>query len=157
MRLHDMYSQPGYLIRRVHQRSTAEFAAVAGTFGITQVQLSILLAVAEYPNTDATRISELIGSDRATIGQALLRLEQKKLIRRRTGSIDKRTKRLAITAEGRTLTDELAGVVPSVANRLFFGLSLEEKDAFMALLTKIVSSIEGEMAVGNGDVDEPAT
>jgi DNA-binding MarR family transcriptional regulator len=156
MRLHDMYSQPGYLIRRLHQRSTAEFASAAGAFGITQVQLSILLAVAEYPNTDATRISELIGSDRATIGQALLRLEQKRLVRRRTGSSDKRTKRLAITTDGGALIDAVANVVPSVADRLFTGLSPEEHETFMALLTKIISSNEGGSAVGHADAAEPA-
>ncbi len=45
--------QPEYLIRRLHQRSTAEFASAVDDAGITQVQLSILLAVEHVSNVAA--------------------------------------------------------------------------------------------------------
>jgi len=145
-----MYVQPGYLIRRLHQRSTAEFASAVNGAGITQIQLSILLAIAEFPGTDATRISELIGSDRATIGQALLRLEQRKLIRRKTGVNDKRTKRLVITPQGEALTELVASAVTCIADELFSGLDASERATFLRLLAKTVAASEGGKAVGVG-------
>jgi len=145
-----MYVQPGYLIRRLHQRSTAEFASAVNGAGITQIQLSILLAIAEFPETDATRISELIGSDRATIGQALLRLEQRRLIRRKVGTRDKRTKRLVITPSGEALTELVSSAVPFLADELFSALDASERATFLHLLAKVVASSEGDRAVGVG-------
>lgn len=148
MRHIEMYKQPGYLIRRLHQRSTAEFATVADRFEITQVQLSILLVVADYPGIDATRISELIGSDRTTIGQALLRLEAKGLLQRETGTHDKRTKRLVITAHGQTISDTVANDVSQIGDAILRGLDAKERHLFMRLLTKLVATSEGPRAVG---------
>ena len=145
-----MYVQPGYLIRRLHQRSTAEFASAVDGAGITQVQLSILLAVAEFPGTDATRISELIGSDRATIGQALERLERRKLIRRRAGTKDKRTKRLTITLAGESLVELVSHAIPAVGEELFSGLDSSERATFLHLLAKAVAANDGSGAVGIG-------
>ena len=145
-----MYVQPGYLIRRLHQRSTAEFASAVDGAGITQVQLSILLAIAEFPGTDATRISELIGSDRATVGQALERLERHKLIRRRAGTQDKRIKRLTITPPGESLVEMVSSAIPSVGDELVAGLDPSERATFLYLLKKVVAANEGSRAVGIG-------
>ena len=145
-----MYVQPGYLIRRLHQRSTAEFASATNGAGITQIQLSILLAIAEFPGTDATRISELIGSDRATIGQALSRLEKRGLIRRKTGVEDKRTKRLVITPQGEELTDSVAATVSLIADGVLSGLTAPERATLLHLLSKAVATSEGGDAVGLG-------
>ena len=79
MRLNYMSVQPGCLIRTLHRRSEAEFASAVDGAGITQIQLSILLATAGSPVTDATRTCERTGSDRATVGPAL---ERRKPVRR---------------------------------------------------------------------------
>ena len=138
MQLKDIYSQPGYLIRRLHQRSTAEFAIAANGLGVTQIQFSILLAVRDFPEIDATRISELIYSDRTTIRQALLILEKKNLIKREPGSQDRRTKTLAITAEGRSLLDSVAKAVPDLGKAILRGLDGKERALFLRLLGKMV-------------------
>jgi DNA-binding MarR family transcriptional regulator len=143
-----MYVQPGYLIRRLHQRSTAEFAAATNGSETTQVQLSILLVVADYPGIDATRISELIGSDRATVGQALRLLEKKQLIRREMSKHDKRTKHLVITAAGEDLAKAIATSVPAIGAAILRGLTPREQALFVRLLTKVVAVNEGPRAVG---------
>lgn len=151
-----MYQQPGYLIRRLHQRSTAEFAASTGDWDITQIQLSILLVASDYPGIDATRISELIGSDRTTIGQALLRLEGKGLIARDVGAEDKRTKCLIVTDMGRKVVESVSNVVPKIGEAILQGLTNRERERFMQLLTKAVAANEGLSAVGQ-ERSEPKT
>ncbi len=152
MRHNDMYRQPGYLIRRLHQRSTAEFAAAANGLDVTQVQFSILLVLQDRPGTDATRISELIGSDRTTIRQALLVLEKKGFVRRATGVHDRRTKSLEITGEGARLTDQLSDLVPDLEHAILHGLTVDEHDTFLRLLTKLVGEEEGETVGGSSSV-----
>lgn len=138
----DMYSQPGYLIRRLHQRSTAEFAAATNGFSITQIQFSILLVVQDFPGIEASRISELIGSDRTTVRQALLILEQKGLIRREAGRKDRRTKALEITSAGLALADKIAPLTPDLGNAILRGITSRERKVFMRLLTKLIEQDE---------------
>jgi MarR family transcriptional regulator, lower aerobic nicotinate degradation pathway regulator len=67
MKTKDMYNQPGHLIRRVYQFSTAALVE-AKSSELTPVQFSALVAIRESPGIDATRVGELIYFDRATIG-----------------------------------------------------------------------------------------
>lgn len=138
MQQKDIYSQPGFLIRRLHQRSTAEFAAATNGLDVTQIQFSILLSIRDFPGIDATRISDLIYSDRTTIRQALLILEQKNLIKREMGAQDRRTKILVITDEGRALLETVGKVVPRLADAILQGLNGRERQLFMRLLAKMV-------------------
>ena len=148
MRHRDMYSQPGYLIRRLHQRSTAEFAAATNGLGITQIQFSILLVLQDCPGVDATRISDLIGSDRTTVRQALLVLEKKELLRRSKGVHDRRTKILEVTQRGAVLADRVSGQVDEVGRAILRGLTEAEARILLSLLNKLVAQHEGAEALG---------
>jgi DNA-binding MarR family transcriptional regulator len=151
MRHKDIYKQPGYLIRRLHQFSTATFAAQIGDCDLTQIQLSILLVVADFPGIDATRISALIGTDRTTIGQALQLLEDKRLLRRERGAHDKRTKSLVITTAGETLARGVSQFVPGIGDLILKGLTRQERQVFIRLLRKLVADHEGSDAIGVDD------
>jgi DNA-binding MarR family transcriptional regulator len=143
-----MYAEPGYLIRRLHQRSTAQFAAATHGLDITQIQFAILLVIEDRPGIDATRISELIGSDRTTIRQALLILEKKALIRRATGTHDRRTKTLEITPAGAAMVGRISDRVANLGRAILHGLNAQEYAVFSRLLTKLVAEQEGNEAVG---------
>ncbi len=142
MRHKDMFTQPGYLIRRMHQRSTAEFAAATDGLDVTQIQFSILLVLRDCPGIDATRISELIGSDRTTIRQALLVLEKKALIRRAPGRHDRRTKALEITAAGDDLAERITGSVSTLGDAILRDLNARERATLLRLLARLAGTEE---------------
>lgn len=137
MRHKDMFTQPGYLIRRLHQRSTADFAAATEGLDVTQIQFSIFLVLRDCPGIDATRISELIGSDRTTIRQALLVLENKALIRRAPGRHDRRTKALEITEAGNLLAERVTSAVSSLGDAILRDLNVRERATLLRLLARL--------------------
>ena len=138
MRHRDMHSQPGYLIRRLHQRSTAHFATATSGLNITQIQLSILLVLRDRPGIDATSISDLIGSDRTTIRQALLVMEKRSLIRRVAHASDRRMKRLEITGAGENIAEQASALVIDLGDAILRGLSSSENKLFRQLLAKLI-------------------
>lgn len=129
-----MYVQPGYLLRRMHQIATATFSAVNADFDITAVQFASLLAIRDKPGIDATRLAEAIRFDRTTIGHVIGRLEQKGLIVRTEGSLDKRTKELQITLKGSELLEEIGPRVQEVSDIVLSPLSEAEKKEFLRIL-----------------------
>ena len=134
MRAKDMYVQPGNLLRRMHQIATATFSAVNSDCDITAVQFASLLAIRDKPGIDATRLAEAIRFDRTTIGHVIGRLEQKGLIVRTEGSLDKRTKELQITVKGSELLEEIGPRVQQVSDTVLAPLSEPEKSEFLRIL-----------------------
>ncbi len=120
--------------------ATAVFMAEAKAFDLTPVQFSALVVIREHPGTDATRVSDLIYFDRSTIGNVLDRLEKKGLIRRQPGVEDRRTKRLFLTAQGRTVLRKTAAKLPRITNSILAPLSAADRTRLVRLLVRLVGA-----------------
>jgi MarR family transcriptional regulator, lower aerobic nicotinate degradation pathway regulator len=130
--------RPGHLIRRLQQISFAIFMEQARKFDVTPVQYSAIFAINNHPGIDQTALCNIIAFDRSTIGDVVTRLEKKKLITRRHGPLDRRSKSLYITPRGRRL---LTGIEPAVAatqQLILAPLKAGERSAFMAMLKRLV-------------------
>ena len=131
---------PGYLLRRAHQISMAVFADEMSDMDLTAAQLIAIIAVNENAGIDATRLTDMIYFDKATVGGVVERLERKGLIRRTPHASDKRVKLLQVTPAGRAMMTVSEGRVQAVQTRLLHALSEEERAELARLLSKIVSS-----------------
>lgn len=132
-------TMPGYTIRRAQQTSTAYFSEELATFELTSVQMMALAAITEKPGIDATRLSEVIDFDRATIGGVVDRLERKGLIRRTVSQQDKRSKLMKATPAGRALLEMSLPHVKRVQERLLAPLDPRERQTFLRLLNTVVA------------------
>jgi DNA-binding MarR family transcriptional regulator len=132
-----MYVQPGYLFRRAHQLATAAFNAVTRDDDITPVQMASLVSIKDNAGIDATRLSDMIRFDRTTIGHVIGRLEQKGLIERAEGSVDKRTKTLHITKKGAQLVDRLSEKTPDISDLILAPLTEKERGDLLKILQKL--------------------
>jgi MarR family transcriptional regulator, lower aerobic nicotinate degradation pathway regulator len=133
-----LYGAPGHLIRRCQQIAVAIFMDETKAFDLTPVQYAALIAVRAQPGVDQTRLVELIALDRSTIGKIVERLEAKALLQRRTGTTDKRTKRLYPTARGKALLDRIAEAVARAQTRILAPLAPAERQRFMTMLARLV-------------------
>jgi DNA-binding MarR family transcriptional regulator len=137
--LDDLYSKPGHLIRRCQQIAVAIFLEETSGFDVTSVQYAAMTAISHNPSIDATRLSQLVAFDRSTLGNVLLRLEQKKLIKRTEGVEDRRIKRIALTKAGHALLEEIEAAVERTQTKILEPLSPKEQQIFLELLTKLVN------------------
>ncbi|UFN51749.1 MarR family transcriptional regulator (plasmid) [Roseomonas sp. OT10] len=133
-----MYDMPGHLIRRAHQVSGAIFTAHLSGYDITSVQYAAMTAVAAQPGIDATRLSELIAFDKATLGGVLDRLEAKGLIARQPSRHDRRVKSVTLTKSGAMLLRTIDARVVAAQAEMMQPLSRAEQAQFIALLKKFV-------------------
>lgn len=147
-KLEDMFHEPGFLLRRAHQLSTAAFMMEAGAVDITPLQFITLLAISNQPETDAATVSDLIAFDRTTVGQVLFRLESKGLIVKRGSDVDRRKKMLQITDAGQQILDRVLAMTPVIADNIVGVLSPEERRMFISLLQKIISAPANQRLVG---------
>jgi MarR family transcriptional regulator, temperature-dependent positive regulator of motility len=137
-----IYGMPGHVIRRMHQTSTAIFDAQMAKAGIdlTSVQFAALTVIGARPGLDQATLASAIVFDRATTGGVIDRLEAKGFVRREIAKGDRRSRRLYLEPEGESVLEGAAPVVKRVQDMMLEGLSANERETFMSLLTKALQA-----------------
>jgi hypothetical protein len=87
---------------------------------------------------DQTALCNIIAFNRSTIGGVVSRLEKKKLIKRLSGPVDRRTKSLYIAPAGRRLIHDIEPMVQSTQRLILAPLKPGERDAFMRMVKHLV-------------------
>jgi DNA-binding MarR family transcriptional regulator len=132
-----IYDAPGHLIRRAQQIAVALFLEETTAFEVTPPQYAALVAIAHYPGIDQRSLANAIAIDRSTIGDLVTRLEMRGLVARTPGD-DRRTKSLTITPAGNELIERIAPHVARAQERILYGLESDERQKFLALLSRLV-------------------
>ena len=138
----DFQHAPGHLIRRAHQLSVAIFMEETGGSDITPVQFAILNALIEDPGEDQVTLAGKVAFDAATFGSVIGRLETKGWVRREADELDRRRKRLWVTAEGARAAGAMNRAVAKAQNRILEPLNAAERRRLVTLLGKLVSHHE---------------
>ena len=130
----------GHLIRRAHQAHDAIFAEQTAGYDVTSPQMAALSAICWNPGIDLSTLSEFIGYDAATIGSLVNRLVAKRLVSRRVGRQDRRTRQLTLTPRGEAFLKLVFREASRVESQLLAVLSDEERRIFMGMLHRIVEA-----------------
>jgi DNA-binding MarR family transcriptional regulator len=133
-----LYRAPGHLLRRANQAVVALFNARCHDSGLTPVQYAAMTAIAAEGKTDATRLSEAIGFDRATLGSVIDRLERRGLVTRKAHPGDRRMKLVALTDTGRDALHRVQPLVEQSHRDFLEPLTREEAETLLRLLTKLL-------------------
>lgn len=135
-----LQERPGFLIRRLHQIHVALFMEECASEGVTPVQYSVLTALEQIGTTEQVVLSRAVGLDRTTTAEVIARLEQRKLVKRRASSKDKRMKTAALTAVGRALLDRVQTSAARAHARTLAPLPPADRAMFLKSLTKLVEA-----------------
>jgi DNA-binding MarR family transcriptional regulator len=133
-------ARPGFLIRRLHQIHLALFAEECVVFGVTPVQFSLLSLLAAQPGLDQAVLAFAVGVDRATTANVVARLDQRGLLRRRSGTTDKRVKQVELTQAGHRLLARIDPYARRAHARTLDALRPAERARFVALLRRLVDA-----------------
>ncbi len=102
----------GFLIRLIEARYDALYRDLTSQEAITPRQFGVLIALHQQGALTLTRLAAVINADRATLGEMVKRMSQRKLVHRRDNGNDARSYEISLTSKGRTVLLEL---VPGAA------------------------------------------
>ena len=137
MKLQDLYSDPGHLIRRAYQISTAAFFEECRPFNLGLVDCAVLYGIDSLPGTDQVSLSRAIAVDRSSIARVVSRLEARGFIKRDVNREDRREKNLVLTPEGKSVVRKIRPKVEEVNKRVLSPLNPEEQEKFIRYLTTV--------------------
>ena len=139
--LEDLYSRPGFMIRRAHQIAVSVFVEETAELGVTTTQYGILHLLKRRPNIDQITIARLLGLDRSTTGMVVKTLEAAGLVTRTVEASDKRRRTLELTAGGDSMLERLEGHAAAAIERLLSPLDPEERPQLVSLLKKLTHGL----------------
>lgn len=143
----DFHNMPGHMIRRLHQVQASLFADRTSPLDVPPVQFAALAMIEAHPDIDQASLSGAIAYDPVTIGGVIGRIEAKGWIIRRVDPSDKRSRLLRIEPAGREVLKKMLPGVNKTQEDLMSPLSPKEREAFVALMQKLLSAHNDSLRV----------
>jgi len=135
-----LWSRPGYLVRRLNQIHYALFFEECREYHVTPVQYGLLTALFIRGKLDQVSLAEELGIDRTNVAEVLKRLSVRGLVRREENPADRRARLASLTRKGQTLTARMFAAMQRAQDRFLAPLSQVERDAFMAMLVRLIEA-----------------
>lgn len=136
----ELWSRPGYLIRRLHQIHIGLFADECVGEDITPVQFGMLSALENGEEMDQLTLSTAVGVDRVSGADVIRRLERRALLERNPSEVDKRAKLIKITKDGKAYVNRVRPKMAKAQEKLVAPLTDEEREEFLRLIRKLVEA-----------------
>ena len=128
--------QVGFLMRVAMQRHTAIFMSRI-LDGLTQTQFAALAKLYEVGACSQNHLGRLIYLDAATIKGVVDRLRGRGFVTAMADPNDRRRRAVALTEQGRALTEEATKVAAEITAATLTPLTSEEQKTMVKLLKKL--------------------
>jgi DNA-binding MarR family transcriptional regulator len=121
-------------------RSMRDFRRFMDQTGLSFSQISILMRLLHGGNAGVSEIGDQLGVTNAAASQAVDRLVQLGLIERTEDPADRRAKKLALTSEGRRLTEQGIEIRSKWVEGLTDALTPEQQSMIISALTLLTAA-----------------
>lgn len=139
----ELWTRPGYVVRRLHQIHVGLFAEECAKEDITPVQFGVLTVLQDGTELDQLTLSTAVGIDRTSGADVFRRLERRGLLTRRPSAVDGRAKLIKITEQGHEFVTRVRPIMARAQDRFMSPLSEEESKEFYRLMNKLVDANDG--------------
>ena len=106
-------------------------------FGLKVAEWRVIAVLAERDGLTSQEIVERTVMDKVTVSRAVQALIERGLVGRRPHDADRRSHRLSLTGEGRSLHEEVAPLALEFERAVLSGLSEAERDQLSRLLRRL--------------------
>jgi DNA-binding MarR family transcriptional regulator len=131
---------PTWLLMQSALTAQQLVAARLATAGAHRYHYSMLSALEEFGPMSQAELGLRCGLDRSDTSAGVVDLAERRLVERAADPADRRRNVVRITADGRTHLERLDGVIAEAQIELLRSLSQDERQALIALLTRVVDT-----------------
>ncbi len=121
---------------RTSVAATYAFEAHAQSISLTLMQCKVLVHLDKSEGASQAKLAELTDIEPMMMVRLLNSMERDKLIERRSDPLDRRARRLYLTAKARPVLQEIWRLAARVRAEMFADLPEKERDRFLAVSRK---------------------
>lgn len=130
-----------YLMNRIMGRYNASLRAELAAMGLTTPKMRALAILSVMDGLLIGRLAVYAIVEQSTLSRALDALEADGLVRRTPDADDSRAIRMSITEAGRATFEKLWPTMRGSYSRMFEGIDVAERAAFVATLQKMLLNV----------------
>ena len=139
---YDLHSGLGYRLTIAARTNNAGFEATLAAFGLTRQMWCVLVAVGEQQITAPSAIADYIGIIRPAASRTLKQMEKSGLLKRVSGTQDKRTTQVQLTPQGKAALQQTLPLALQTREQIDAALNPAEQAHLIALLEKLTLSLQ---------------
>jgi DNA-binding MarR family transcriptional regulator len=132
----DRLQNLGFLLKEVSRRYVARFEAHARSFSLTLMQCKVLVHLDRSEGASQARLAELTELEPMTMVRLLNRMEDDKLIERRSDPADRRARKLYLTPKAKPLLEKIWRLAALVRTEMFAEVPKGDREVFACVLEK---------------------
>jgi len=137
----------GYLLSDVARLMRTVFDRRVRELGLTRGQWLVLSRLSRRPGASQTELADMLELDRASAGRMIDRMENGGWLERRPDPVDRRIKRLHLTAHARGMHASMWKLAEATVNDALKPLSNKERNEF----TRMAAAVKRRLQVLAGD------
>jgi len=137
----DRLQNVGFLLKELSRRYVTRFEAHARSLSLTLMQCKVLVFLQRTEGTCQARLAELTEVEPMMMGRLLDRMEEDKLIERRSDPEDRRARNLYLTAKAKPLLDEIWRLAAAVRGEMFAGVPKADREVFVRVLESALGNL----------------
>jgi DNA-binding MarR family transcriptional regulator len=126
----------------------------ARTMGMTRAQWAVLLKVSHAEGMRQIDLAQEMGVEPITVARLVDRLEMMGVLERRADPVDRRAKRLFLTAAAAPLLAQVNALVDDVFATVFADVDAEELTVFSAMLGRLHSNVVASLSSESEESDD---
>lgn len=135
-----------FLMEEVTRRLRRTFDTSFEQFGLTRTQWRALAYLYRNPGMTQTELARELELERASVGQAIDRLEELSLVERRSAANDRRVWHIHLRPAAVELLPKLRAEADAVYSALLAGMEIDELDRLSALLAAMQENLDHKAA-----------
>lgn len=128
------------VMHRVRSRMHREMRD--GAHALTRMDARVLAFFAEHPGAGQRELVAQSGRDKGQIARLIAGLRERGLLEASPDELDRRSVRLQLTAEGRTIHEGLHQLREAMSARAVSGLDAAERAQLVALLARVGANLD---------------
>ncbi len=126
----------GFLLKEVSRRYVARFEAHARALSLTLMQCKVLVHLERTEGASQARLAEITEMEPMMMVRLLNRMEEDKLIERRSDPADRRARKLYLTSKAKPLLEEIWRLAALVRGEMFGDVPKADREVFARVLEK---------------------
>ncbi len=127
----------GFLLKDTASRYVARFEQRAERVGLTLAQCKILSCLVRQEGISQTQLAKLTALEPMAVVRLLDGMEADGLLERRLDKVDRRIKKLFLSARAGSVLEEIWKIAEATRSETFSGFSEEERIQFMQQLERL--------------------
>jgi DNA-binding MarR family transcriptional regulator len=138
----DQHQIFGFLLHDVTRLYKRRFEQRSAQLSLTLPQCKTLSLLARNEGISQRQLADLAEIDAMSIVRILDRMEADGWVERRADPLDRRARRLAITAKARPILDQILEMGAATRTEVLADLDVQQRDQLVALLEKCHSNLQ---------------